>query len=166
MIKERILAALNDQINREFYASYLYLAMAAHFDLQSLDGFARWMFKQSEEEYGHAMRILRHVLERGGQVELKPIDAPPAEFGSPLSIFEQALEHEQRVTQHIHDIYRLAVEEEDYATQSLMEWFVNEQVEEEDTVGRIVDRLRLAGDNRAAILMLDAELGQREEEEE
>ncbi len=165
MIKERILKALNDQINREFYASYLYLAMAAHFDLQSLDGFARWMFKQSEEEYGHAMRILNHVLERGGRVELQPIAAPPSEFGTPLDIFRQALEHEQRVTGYINDIYKMAVEEEDYATQSLMEWFVNEQVEEEDTVGRIVDRLELAGDNRAAILMLDAELGQRTEAE-
>lgn len=165
MIKERILKALNDQINREFYASYLYLAMAAHFDLQSLDGFARWMFKQSEEEYGHAMRILNHVLERGGRVELQPIAAPPSEFGTPLDIFRQALEHEQRVTGYINDIYKMAVEEEDYATQSLMEWFVNEQVEEEDTIGRIVDRLELAGDNRAAILMLDAELGQRTEAE-
>ncbi len=163
MIKERVLKALNDQINREFYASYLYLAMAAHFDLQSLDGFARWMFKQSEEEYGHAMRILNHVLERGGKVELQPIAAPPAEFGSPLDIFRQALEHERKVTGYINEIYKLAVEEEDYAAQSLMEWFVNEQVEEEDTVGRIVDRLELAGDNRAAILMLDAELGQRTE---
>ncbi len=165
MLSERVQQALNEQINREFYASYLYLAMAAHFEEQSLDGFARWMYAQSEEEYGHAMRILRHVLERGGHVELASIAAPPAEFGAPLDVFQQSLDHERKVTGHIHDIYRLAMEEQDYAAQSLMEWFVNEQVEEEDTVGRIVDRLRMAGDDRAAILMLDAELGSRQGEE-
>ena len=165
MLSERMQQALNEQINREFFASYLYLAMAAHFEEQSLDGFARWMYAQSEEEYGHAMRILRHVLERGGHVELAPIAAPPAEFGAPLDVFQQSLDHERKVTGHIHDIYRLAMEEQDYAAQSLMEWFVNEQVEEEDTVGRIVDRLRMAGDDRAAILMLDAELGSRQGEE-
>lgn len=166
MLSERVQQALNEQINREFYASYLYLAMAAHFEEQSLDGFARWMYAQSEEEYGHAMRILRHVLERGGHVELAPIAAPPAEFGAPLDVFQQSLDHERKVTGHIHDIYRLAMEEQDYAAQSLMEWFVNEQVEEEDTVGRIVDRLRMAGDDRAAILLLDAELGSRQGEED
>ncbi len=161
MLSERMQRALNEQINRELFSSYIYLAMATHFEEKSLDGFAQWMYGQSQEEYGHAMRILRHVLERGGHVELGAIEAPPAEFGSPLEIFRQALDHERKITGHIHDIYRLAVEERDYAAQSLMEWFVNEQVEEEDTVGRIVDQLDLAGDDRAAILLLDKELGQR-----
>lgn len=158
--------ALNEQINREFYASYLYLAMAAHFEAQSLDGFAGWMYAQSEEEYGHAMRILKYMLERGAQVELKAIAAPPEEFGSPLDIFKQALAHEQHVTQAIHALYKLAAEHEDYSTMKHLDWFIEEQVEEEATVGRIVDRLQMAGDDRAALLMLDSELAQRSGEEE
>nr|WP_290666501.1 ferritin [Ardenticatena sp.] len=165
-MQEAIQDALNEQINREFYASYLYLAMAAHFEAQSLDGFAGWMYAQSEEEYGHAMRIIKYMLERGAPVELKAIAAPPEEFGSPLDIFKQALAHEQHVTEAIHALYKLAAEHEDYATMKHLDWFIEEQVEEEDTVGRIVDRLAMAGDDRAALLMLDGELAQRSGGEE
>ncbi len=155
--------ALNRQINKELFAAYLYLSMCAHFESRSLTGFARWMRAQAREELNHAMRIFDHLNERGATVELAALDQPAREFGSPVEVFEEALDHEKAVTQMIHKLYDLAEEKHDHASQLLLEWFITEQVEEEDSVGTVVDQLRMAGDNQAAILMLDRELGSRQE---
>ena len=156
-----VLDEMNRQINREFCAAYLYLAMSAHFEVRSLDGFATWMRAQAREEQGHAMRLFDHLVERGVQVDLVAIDAPASDFGSPLEVFEAALEQEQLTTKRIHELYDLAVEHHDHPVQLVLEWFITEQVEEEASVGTVVDQLRMAGDNQAAILMLDRELGTR-----
>ena len=153
--------ALNEQIRQEFDAAYLYLAMSAHFDRGSLLGFAKWMRLQSEEELGHGMRLFDYMNRRGAEVAFNGIDAPHNAFGNPLEIFETALAHEQKVTELIHDLYDLTVEKHDHATQLELQWFVTEQVEEEDSIGTIVDQLRMAGGNEAAILLLDRELATR-----
>ena len=136
--------------------------MAAHFEAASLRGFGHWMRLQAAEEYTHAMKFYDYILERGGEVVLGAIDAPAAEFGPPLAIFEEAYAHEQKVTASIHTIYVQAVKEADFAAQAFLDWFVTEQVEEEANAQEIVDRLRLAGDSGAALLMLDAEMKGRE----
>ena len=153
--------AINEQIGQEFYAAYLYLAMSAHFDRESLLGFARWMRLQAEEELGHGMRLFDYMNRRGAEVTFGGIDAPHDDFGKPVKIFETALAHEEKVTALIHDLYDLAVEKHDHATQLELQWFITEQVEEEDSIGTIVDQLRMAGDNEAAILLLDRELATR-----
>ena len=164
MIGDRMQAALNEQIMHEFYASQYYLSMSAYFERTGYPGFANWMRLQSDEERGHALRIFDFVNDREGRVDLGRIDAPPAEFGSPLEVFRAALAHERKVTALIGDLYRLAAEEADYPTQVMLQWFVNEQVEEEKVASEIVDRLRLAGDDTSALLLLDTELGQRRSE--
>jgi ferritin len=158
--------ALNQQINKELFAAYLYLAMCAHFESRSLNGFARWMRAQAREELDHAMRIFDHLNERGAKVELAALDEPSRDFGEPVGVFQQALDHEKAVTRTIHRLYDMAMKKHDHATQLLLEWFITEQVEEEDSVGTVVDQLRMAGDNQAAILMLDRELGAREHGDE
>ncbi len=162
MLSESMQSGLNQQITREFYASHLYLAMAADFEAANLKGFAKWMRVQAEEERGHALRIFDFVLERDGRVELGVIDEPPAEFGAPIDVFRQALAHEKKVTAWINELYAQAVKEDDYATQIHLQWFVSEQVEEEANDTEIIERLQLAGDSGAALLMLDAEMGARD----
>lgn len=153
--------ALEAQLNRELSAAYVYLAMAAHFDDESLEGFARWMRLQSREELGHAMRIFDYLLQRGEKPGLREIPAPSDDFGAPRSVFQRALDHERKITAHIRELHGLAVEKQDPATRIEMDWFVKEQVEEEDSVGTVVDRLEKAGEDPAAILLLDRELGAR-----
>jgi ferritin len=153
--------ALNDQLQLEFASAYLYLGMAAHFAAGSLPGFAHWMRLQHDEEQLHALKFFDFITQRGGRVALKPIEAPPAEYGSPLEVFERSLEHERLVTERIHALYARAVDARDYPTQTFLQWFVSEQVEEESTVQEIVDRLRLAGGNSTALLFLDRELASR-----
>lgn len=153
--------AINEQIGQELYAAYLYLAMSAHFELRSLLGFANWMRLQSKEELGHALRLFDYMTRRGATVTFGGVEAAPADFGDALSIFERALEHERKVSGLIHELYDLAVEKHDHATQLELQWFVTEQVEEEDSVGTIVDQLRMAGDNEAAIFLLDRDLAGR-----
>lgn len=166
MIPEKLLNGLNDQIKHEFYASHLYLAMSAHFEAKNLPGFAHWMRLQHEEEHEHAMRIFDFINDRDEHVVLQAIDQPPSEFGSPLDIFTQALKHERKVTGQINELYRLAAEEGDYASQSMLQWFVDEQVEEEKVTGDIVDQLELIGDDSTALFMLDRELAARQPQEE
>ncbi|WP_419938809.1 ferritin [Candidatus Palauibacter sp.] len=161
MIGTRMQAALNEQITQELYASQVYLSMCAHFEGEGLPGFAHWMRAQAEEEREHALRIFDFVHDREGQVSLRTIDAPPSEFGTPREVFEEALGHERKVSEMIGNLYRLAMDEADYPAQVMLQWFVNEQVEEEKTISDIVDRLRLAGDDKSALLMLETELGQR-----
>lgn len=155
--------AVNRQIGHEFKAGYLYLGMSAHFERASLLGFASWMRHQAQEEVGHAMRLFDFMNHRGAEVVLGAVDAPPTEFGTPLEIFQAALQHEQEVTRLIHELYDLCVEKHDHATQLELNWFITEQVEEEASVGTVVDQLGMAGDNEAAVLMLDRELGARGE---
>ncbi len=163
MIGDRVEAALNEQIVQEFYASQYYLSMSAYFERTGYPGFAHWMRMQADEEREHALRIFDFVNDREGRVTLGRIDSPPSEFGSPLEVFQAALAHERKVTALIGELYRLALEEVDYPTQVMLQWFVNEQVQEEKIASDIVDRLRLAGDNKSALLLLETELGQRQD---
>jgi len=161
MLSQRMQDALNAQIKHEFYSSFVYLAMSAHFEQRNLPGFANWMRIQAGEEHTHAMKIFDHILDRGGQVAMPAIATPPAKFGAPVEVFEEALGHERAVTKSIHELYALAVEERDYPARVFLDWFVNEQVEEEKTAELVVEQLRMVGDDRPALLMLDRELGQR-----
>ncbi|MDX2193861.1 MAG: ferritin [Gemmatimonadales bacterium] len=155
---------LNDQVKHEFYASFVYLSMAAWLDARNLPGMANWMRVQAGEEHAHALKIYEHLLDRGAPVVLQTIPQPPVQFTSPLEVFEYALHHEQGVTQSIHAIYRQAVEDADYASQVFLGWFVTEQVEEEKSAGLAVEQLRMAGDDRSAILLLDREFASRQPE--
>lgn len=161
MLRDRMQDAINEQIRDELYSAYLYLSMAAYFESASLSGFASWMRAQSEEEVSHAMRLFDFVNERGGRVQLHAIDQPPVAFESPRAVFEMTYEHEQKVTGLIHGLYKLAQEEDDYAAQVMLHWFIEEQVEEEDSVSQILDALGRIGDTDHALIALDRELGQR-----
>lgn len=152
---------INEQITHEFYASYLYLAMAAHFEEENFEGFAQWFRMQAKEEEAHAMKLFDFLVERGERIELQQIDKPPVEFGSPVDAFRAALAHEQKVTGLINTIYAAAVEAKDYPSQVMLQWFIEEQVEEEDTTGSAVDRLEMAGDSNAALMFLDSQFGER-----
>jgi ferritin len=160
-MNQKVLDALNEQIKQEFYSSHVYLSVAAYAENAGLPGFANWFRVQADEEHEHAIKIYDFILDRGAKVRLLPIDAPPSDFGSPLQIAEKALEHEQRVTGLIHSLYDLAVKEGDQPAQVMLQWFVTEQVEEEKNATLLVDQLRMVGDNRAALLMLDMEMGKR-----
>ncbi len=161
MLKESVEKALNEQINAELYSAYLYQSMAAYFENKSLAGFASWMDLQVEEEQAHARKIYDFVNERGGRVIFEGIEKPKSDWDSNLEVFEDSLEHEEKVTAMINDLVSLAEEEKDYATHSFLQWFVDEQVEEEDTFGEIVDKLRLVGDSTQSLFMLDDKLGAR-----
>lgn len=157
----KILNAINEQINAEMYSSYLYLSMAAHLDSISLTGFSNWMKIQAQEEMSHAMKFYHYIYERGGKVTMKNIEKPQTNFDSPLQIFEMALGHEKKITSLINDIYALAIEEKDYATQSFLKWFIDEQVEEESSASEIVDKIKLAGKEGPGLFMMDKELSGR-----
>ena len=161
MFSKKIQDAMNAQIQRELESAYIYLSMAAYFDANSLPGFAQWMKAQAQEEQSHAFKFYDFVYDRGGTVVFQAIPQPPVEFESPLAVFEKALAHEQKITGHINDLYALAVEEKDYASQVLLQWFVEEQVEEEKSAGDVVDILKRIGDAGHALIMLDKQLGQR-----
>jgi len=164
-MNERVEKAFNDQINEELFSAYVYLAMSAHFEAMNLEGFASWMKHQAEEEMEHAMRLFTHVNRRGGRVILKAIGEPPVEYGSPLEAFGKALAHEEHITGTINALYEIALEEKDYPAQQELAWFIDEQVEEEENAGRIVELLKMAGDNKGALLMLDRELAKRSGED-
>jgi ferritin len=161
MISKKLQDAINAQINRELYSEYLYISMQAWFANNNLDGFANWMDAQGKEERFHAMKFFNFLIERGGKVELKAIDKPVVDFKSPLKAFTMALEHEQFITKNINDLMDIAIKEKDHASRGLLQWFVDEQVEEEATADKIVSRLKMIGDNAHALFMIDSELGQR-----
>lgn len=161
MLKPPVEEALNDQINAELHSEYVYLSMAAYYDDEGLPGFASWMRAQADEEREHAMRIYDFVLERDGRVTLDSIDSPPAEWASPTDAFEAAYEHEVEISRMIDDLVALAQEENDNATENMLQWFVAEQVEEEATAQDILDQLRHVGDDGPGLLMIDRELAQR-----
>lgn len=162
MLSKVVEDAINEQIKNELYSAYLYLAMSAHFEAANLPGSAHWMRLQSQEEVEHAMKFFDYVNERGGRVVLQAINQPPVEFKSPLEIFQQALEHEQKVTGMINNLYALAVKENDYPTQVMLQWFIEEQVEEEKSAGDVVEQLKMIGDHTHGLFMLDRQLGARE----
>jgi len=162
MLSVKMQAALNEQINKELWSGYIYLSMAAYFEEQNLAGAAHWMHAQFKEELFHTMKLYDFVVERGGRVLLKPIDAVETEWESPLDAFAYGYNHELIVTQLINDLVDLAVEEKDHATNSFLSWFVDEQVEEESSFDGVVQQLKLAGDG-GGLFMVDKELGQRVE---
>jgi ferritin len=161
MLSKVIQDAMNEQIRNELYSAYLYLSMSAYCESVNLPGFAHWIRVQAQEETTHAMKFYDFICERGGRVVLQAIDQPPVGYESPLGLFERTLEHERKVTAMIHDLYALAVQEEDYASQVFLQWFVTEQVEEEQSAAEIVEMLKMIGDKGHALLMLDRELGRR-----
>ena len=162
MIKEKILKILNKQINEELFSSYLYLSMSGYFSSINLDGFAKWMRLQSQEENEHAMKILDYILQRDGKVALTAIETPKAVWKSPLEAFQKAFKHEQHISSCIHNIVDLAIQEKDHPTSHFFQWFVSEQVEEEANASNILEKLKMVGDNKGGLFMLDRELGQRQ----
>ncbi len=148
-------------MNAELYSSYLYLSMAAYFQTVDLRGFAHWMHCQAKEELFHGVKFYNYINERGGRALMKPIEAPETEWDSPNAPFDQAYQHEQKVTGLINDLVNLAIEEKDHATNNFLQWFVKEQVEEEATAKEVVQKLKLTGGQGNGLLMLDQELSQR-----
>ncbi|MFK7845151.1 MAG: ferritin [Rhodothermales bacterium] len=159
-------AAINAQIQAEFQSAYIYLAMSAKFNEMGFGGFAHWLRLQWEEETVHALKFYDFLLSRDGSIELDSIEKPEITFETPLEAFEQVLEHEQYITSRIHDLYDLATKNRDYPLQTLLNWFVDEQVEEEDSVRAVIDTLRLIGDSGSNLFLLDRELGSRQAEAE
>jgi ferritin len=162
MISDRMQKALNGQLNAEIYSSYLYLSMNAYFKSANLDGFANWMNAQAQEEMMHAMKFYDFIHQRGGRVLLAAIDTPPTDWDSPLSVFEDTLQHEQKVTGFINELVEIAMEERDHATQIFLQWFVTEQVEEEESVGNVLEQLKLLGDAQQGLFLMDRELASRQ----
>ncbi len=160
-ISKKLTDAINDQINYELYSGFIYLSMATWCEEQNLPGFAHWLEVQYQEEFAHAMRFYRHITERGGRVILKEIEAPKTEWASPLEVFEDAYEHEKKVTARIYKIGDIADEEKDRGAMGLLQWFYDEQVEEEKNTSEIRDTLKRMGDSPHALFMLDKELGAR-----
>jgi ferritin len=161
MLSPDLEAAMNAQIAAEFYSSQLYLSMSASCETAGFPGMGRWFVLQADEERDHALRFMRHLLDRGARPIVTGLDAPPTEFGGPLGAFEQALTHEMNVTQMIDGLYGMAVQHGDYATQVFLQWFVTEQVEEEKTATEIVQTLKVIGHDPVAVMVLDRELGAR-----
>lgn len=161
MISSKIQDAINAQINAEFWSAYLYLSMGMHFEAEGHTGIANWFRIQFKEEQAHAEIFINYLLSRGGRVELKAIADVPTTWESPLAAYTDTLAHEEKVTALINNLYALAEAEHDYATRGKLDWFVSEQVEEEETAKSLIDRLKLIGDNGLALYMLDQELAQR-----
>lgn len=161
MLNSKMQDALNHQINAELFSSYLYLSMSAYFESAGLPGMANWMRVQAAEEQIHAMKMFAFINERDGRVLLEAIEKPKVEWNSPLEAFQEAYQHEQKVTGLINGLADLAMSEKDHAASNFLQWFVNEQVEEEATARAICDKLKLVGDHGHALLMIDGELGRR-----
>lgn len=161
MLNPRIQDALNEQINAELYSAYLYLSMAHYFEAEGLPGFSNWFKIQFKEEQDHATIFMNYVNSRDGKVLLAPIAAVDTEWASPLAAFEATLAHEKKVTALINDLYAVAVEEKDYATQNMLKWFIDEQVEEEQNARGYIDALKKIGDNGYGLYMFDKELAAR-----
>lgn len=161
-LSKKMQDAINEQIKEELASAYIYLSMAAYCESVNLPGFAHWMRAQSNEELEHAMKFFAYVNERGGRVVLQALPEPPVEFDGATDVIEKTLAHEQFITSRIHDLYALALEEKDYPSYSLLQWFVDEQVEEESSATEILDILKMTGEKGQALFMLDRQLGQRQ----
>jgi len=161
MISKKMQDAFNKQINEELFSSYLYLSMAAYFESLSLPGIATWLKLQSQEEWMHGMKFYTHIVERGGEVELFAIKEPKKQWESPLDVFEDGLEHEKFITKCIDDLMTLSIAEKDYASQSMLTWFVDEQVEEIANFTEVVDKFSRIGTHEHLLMMIDREMGAR-----
>ena len=158
---EDVRRKLEEQVGNEFHASFTYLSMAGYFEAENLPGFARWMRTQSEEETEHALKLFDFLVDRGIAPELPAVPKPHHDFDGPVAAFAAAFAHEQGVTQQIHALYELSLGQKDYSAQVLLQWFISEQLEEEKLTGGILERLKMVEGSRAALLILDAELGSR-----
>lgn len=161
MINEKLQEAFNDQINKEFYSEYLYLAMKVYFQELNLQGFVNWFDVQVQEEHAHAMGMVNYLNDRGGKIDLRAIEKPVVEGNTPLEVFEHVLRHEEYVTSRINYVMDIAEEVKDRAAMHLLDWYIKEQVEEEANVGGVLATLRLIGDDKKALLMLDKDLAAR-----
>ncbi len=161
MIPEKIGKAFNEQIQKELFSAYLYLSMSAYFLDQGLDGIAQWMRAQAFEEAVHGMKFFDHLAERGGRVELEAVEKPQLEWKSAVEAFKAAMKHEEYITGEINKLAKLSEEESDYASKSLLQWFVDEQVEEESSVSKVLQQLEMVKDSPHGLLMMDKELGAR-----
>lgn len=161
-ISKELQDAINNQLNFELYSGYIYLSMATYLESINLNGMAHWMKIQAAEEYSHAMRFWEHIVDRGGRVILVEIKGPATEWDSPLAAWENAYEHEKIVSERIFKIGKLAEKIGDKAAIPMLNWFYEEQIEEEEQTSRIADLVRMVGDAKGALFMLDARLGQRE----
>jgi ferritin len=161
MLTKKLEDAINAQINKELYSAYFYLGMSAYCNTLDLDGFANFFHVQYQEETFHGMKMYNYLLERGGNVKLSQIDTPPQDFKSPLDVFQQTLDHEKIVTKSINDLMDLALKENDHATISFLKWYVDEQVEEESTITKLVNKMKLVGDNIGGLFIIDSELKAR-----
>ena len=162
MISKTMESALNRQVNRELYSAYLYLSMSAYFETASMKGFAKWLRLQAKEEQAHAMKIYDYVIARGGVVSLEAIEAPKAKWASAGKVFEEVYAHEQKVTGMINNLVDIAMKEKDHATFEMLQWFVKEQVEEEENASEILNQIRILGDVVGHLFWLDHQLGKRE----
>lgn len=161
MLKPKVLQALDAQVNAEFYSSFLYLSMAAHFEAESLPGIAHWLGEQAKEEHGHAMKFFDHIAERGSKPTVAAIQAPPASWNSAEAAFKAVVLHEAHVTELIHKLVALARKEEDYATEEFLQYFVKEQVEEEAQAHLLLEQFKMAGPSKGSLMMMDHRLGKR-----
>lgn len=159
MLTKKVEEAMNSQLAIELQSAYVYLAMSAYCEAESLPGVGHWLRRQAQEEVDHALRFYTFICDRGARVRLSGLDKPRERYSSTLDVFEQALENERQVTRSIAGLYSLVVDEKDYAAQAWLDWFATEQVEEEKNVGQIVDSLRRIGDRGDALFLLDKELG-------
>ena len=164
-IGDKVNAAMNAQITHELDASYRYLAMSAWCQEQRLPGAAAWLRNQAEEEVEHAMKFFDFIQSRSGTINLQALPQPPAEYADVRAVFTAALKHERHISALIHDLYALAGQEDDFASQQFLQWFLSEQVEEEENVSGVLDRLALVGDSGYGLLLIDQELAQRGEDE-
>ena len=161
MVNEKMVRLLNKQLNQELYSSYLYLQMSAFFDGEKLNGFAAWMRIQSEEEYKHAMKLYDYILQVNEKVVLQKIDAPNNKWTTPADVFQDTYKHEKQVTTFIDEIVDTALTDKDFATFNFLQWFINEQVEEEATALMILDKIKVLGDNKTGLFFLDREMAGR-----
>ncbi len=161
MINKKMEKALNEQVNKEMFSAYLYMAMSIHAGDMGLKGFSNWFMVQYHEEMSHAMKIFDYIHSRGGRMVLQTIEAPTATFESTMDMFEKTLAHEEFITASINDLMDTAIAEKDHATQIFLQWFVTEQVEEEENDRTIIDQLKLIGANPQALMMLDKDMAQR-----
>lgn len=161
MLDKEMEKAINKQMNAELYSSYLYLSMGAYFESIDLSGFASWMRVQAQEELSHAMKFYDYLVRRGARVTLTEIEAPPKEWNSAVAVFEHVYEHEQMVTGLINKLVDLSISLSDHATNNFLQWYVAEQVEEEESASGVLQKVKLAGDDSSGLLMLDQELGTR-----
>jgi len=161
MLDEKMVDAINEQMNAEFYSAYLYLSMAAYFDNRDLSGFSNWMRVQAQEELTHAIKFYDYLVTRGARVTVTQIKTPPAEWDSPRAVFEHVYQHEQNVTGLINNLVDLAISLSDHATNNFLQWYVAEQVEEEESSNGVLQKVILAGRSTSGLYLLDQELGQR-----